>query len=126
MKRILGMLFLIGLMCRMSHALEPVWTSSNTSTADSTQTLCGQFIIGGSSIPLRSIVHEVVVSSAVAGTFQLWNSSWTVASATSTLTIGPIMTGTLGSYFYDTALTQGLVYSKTGTATVQVLYGCYQ
>jgi hypothetical protein len=111
------------------HAIDmDVWLSSNTSTSDSTGTLCGQYIIGGSSLPVKGVIHGVVVSTGAAGSFmQLFNSSWTVVSTTSTLTIGPINTQAVVSpFYYDTVFNQGLCYTKTGTATVQILYQCYQ
>jgi hypothetical protein len=123
MKKILSVLLLIASMCGISHALEDMWTSSNTATADTSQPLCTQFLIGTSTYTMRSVVHEVVVSSASAGTFQVWNSSW---NTTGTQTLGPIMTSSLGSYFFDVAFPQGLLYTKTGGGQVQIMYACYQ
>lgn len=121
------MLSAIG-MARWAHALDTqAWLSSNTSTADSLGTLCGQFLIGQTTVPAQGAIHAINISSGVAGTtLQLYDSSFTITSATSSLTIGPIMTTAVTpSLFYDIVFRRGLCYVKTGTATVQILYQCF-
>lgn len=105
-------------------AFEPIWLSSNTATVDTTQVLCGQYAINGTSTTLKGLIHEVVVSSISAtGTVALYNSTYT---ATNVSSIGPILTTTVSSpYIYDVTFPGGLVYSKTGGAQVQIIYACY-
>ena len=106
-----------------AFAFEPVWLSSNTATVDTTQVLCGQYAINGTSTTLHGIIHEVVVSSISAtGTVTLYNSTSTATGQS----IGPILTTTVSSpYTYDVTFPGGLIYSKTGGAQVQIIYACY-
>jgi hypothetical protein len=100
-----------------------VWLSSNTATADTTVPLCAQYLVGTSTVTARGVIHSVVVSSPSAGGVTLYNSSWT---ATGVQNIGPDNTGsTVAPYNYDVVFTNGLMYTKTGTANVQILYQCY-
>lgn len=100
-----------------------VWASSNTATIDTNQTLCGQYAVNGATSTLHAVVHEVIVSSAIAATtVTLYNSSFT---ATGVQSIGPVMTSSLGSYVYDSVFPNGLNYTKTGGAQIQILYVCY-
>jgi hypothetical protein len=123
MNRFLGLLTGILLMATSAWSVQQVWTSSNTNTADSLAVLCGMYQVGGTSTTLRGILHEVVVSSAIAATtLTVYNSTYT---ATTNYSIGPIITGTLGSYTYDTTFPLGMIYTKTGPAQVQILYECY-
>jgi hypothetical protein len=112
------------LMVSMAVAFLPVWLSSNTATADTLQPLCGQYLVGVSTAVYHSILHEVIVSSAIAATtLTVYNSSFTATSQS----IGPIMTSSLspGGYVYDVDFSNGLSYTKTGTAQVQIIYQCY-
>jgi hypothetical protein len=125
MKKILMVLAFL-FWVRPAHAVaNNVWLSSNTATVDSTQTLCGQYLVGTSTAVYHGVLHEVIVSSAVAlSTIQLYNSSWTVVGTTQT--IGPIVTGTQTFPFvYDVIFPNGLSYVKSGTSQVQILYQCY-
>lgn len=112
------------MMGSMAFAVDmDVWLSSNTATADTTVPLCAQYLVGTSTVTARGVVHSVVVSSPSAGGVTLYNSSWT---ATGVQNIGPDNTGSnVAPYNYDVVFTNGLMYTKTGTANVQILYQCY-
>lgn len=125
MKKYLFLLLFLMWPLRSAHAVAmDVWLSSNTATADTNVPLCGQYLIGISSVVYHAVVHEVVVSSAVATTtLTLYNSSFT---ATGVQSIGPITTSSLNApYVYDTVFPNGLMYAKTGGAQVQIEYQCY-
>ena len=129
MNKILAFLALFLMFCMPAFAVDlEVWTSSNTGTADTTQPLCGQYLVGTSTVTAHAVIHEVVVSSPTAGGVALYNSSWTTTSQS----IGPISCGgangtgqTVSPYVYDVTFPNGLMYSKTGTSQVQILYQCY-
>lgn len=118
--------FLVSLLIGSSLAFAAdmdVWLSSNTSTADTTLPLCGQYLVGTSTVTSKGVIHAVNVSTGSAGGVTLYNSSWTT---TGVQNIGPINTGSvIPTVFYDTVFTNGLLYTKTGTGTVQILYQCY-
>lgn len=127
MKRFFAVILFL-LMTNKAHAVVmDIWLSSNTATADTTQVLCGQYAVGGTTSTLKGVIHEVVVSSPSAGSVTLYNSSFT---ATAVQSIGPVTTGgisqsSVSPYLYDVIFPGGLIYSKTGTAQVQILYQCY-
>lgn len=127
MKKILGIGCLAGFfsfMCwTFSYAVDmDVWLSSNTATVDTNVPLCGQYQVGTSSVVYHAVVHYVVVTSTVAGAITLYNSSFTATAQT----IGPINTGAqVFAYPYDVVFPNGLMYAKTGTGQVQILYQCY-
>lgn len=135
--RLIVFLFLLGvclIISRFGHALEAPWLSSNTATADSTSTLCGQFSIANGTntiiVPSQGWLHGVVISSgssSVNNTIQFYDSSWTVVSATSSRVIGPINITSVSTnpMIYDIVFRYGLSYVKTGLSTVQILYQCF-
>lgn len=115
MKKLLIGLFLI-LSATAGYALESVWRSSTTSTADGAGRLCAR----------RGELYRVIVSSAggdLART-SVWNSTFTPAAAYQS--IGPIdASRTTGNFEYRVQFSSGLVYTTTGTATYTFLYDCY-
>lgn len=124
MKRLL---ILAGLMVGLSggaFAFPDVWLSSNTTTADSTATLCGQYAVNGTTTTLHGILHEVIVSSAIGGTgLTIYNSSWTVVGVNS---VGYINGGAITAPFlYDVVFPNGMSYLKNGTGQMQIIYACY-
>lgn len=116
MQRWLGAAVVVGFFSVQGFCADHVARSSTTLTADTTAVLCG----GGS----RGLLYSVITSSAGAGGMQLtiYNSSWT---ATNVAAIGPIMNTTVGEYDYFTQLPGGMMYTKTGTAAVTMLYDCF-
>jgi hypothetical protein len=114
MKRFLGIIALL-LLAGSVHAAESVWKSSNTATAESSAVLCGQ--------GKRGHLFSVAVSSAGAAQsgITVYNSSFT----TTTDFVGPIDTRAQVQYGYRTPMVKGMMYTKTGTAQVQILYDCY-
>jgi hypothetical protein len=123
MKRLLLVVLFI-LASSSLWAVDHVWLSSYTATAEATQNLC---------VNRHGMFHGVVVSSASdtsGGQIAIYASSGTVDS---TMTIvdtaakgfyvfdaAAISTNTVGSYKHT-----GLTYSKVGTASVSILYSCY-
>lgn len=99
-----------------------IWRSSYTATADTTQNVCGP--AGGYSTNRRGYLHGVCISSsAVTGTFTVYNSS---ASAINPIAV--LDTQINGCYYYDVAastINKGLTYSNTSTGKVTLLYECY-
>ena len=123
MKKIL-LAFLIGMSCAaFARAVDmDVWISSNTATADTTLPLCGQYLVGTSTAVYHGVLHEVVVSTGASGGVTVYQSSFS-STANS---IGPINTAAVAAPFvYDVAFPSGMMYTKTGTAQVQILYQCY-
>lgn len=124
MKRLLLCAISILGLASMAMAYKPTWLSSNTATADTTAILCGTFVTTLSTTVLHGVIHEVVVSSAVTsglGNITLYNSTFTASSQN----IGPIYTGATGVYPYDIEFPNGLIYTKTGTNQVQIIYSCF-
>lgn len=116
MKKIFLTGLLLGSISGASFAAESVWLSSNTATADSVKTLCGQ--------GTRGTLFSVVVSSGGSATsgITLYQSSWT---ATGVSTIGPIDTRSQMQLGYRVNFPKGMAYTTTGNAQTQILYVCY-
>lgn len=108
----------------VAHAVDmDVWLSSNTATADTTQPLCGQYLVGTSTVVYHGVLHAVIVSTPTAGGVTVYQSSYTASGVAS---IGPVNTTvTQSPIYYDVAFPNGMIYTKTGTAQVQILYQCY-
>lgn len=123
MKRILIVLGILLEIGAGSYAVTPaIWLSSNTATADTNQVLCGQYVVNNTTTTLHGVVHAIIVSSGTSGGVTLYNSSYTTTSQS----IGPVNTATVSAPFdYDVIFGNGLMYNKTGTAQVQMLYACY-
>ncbi len=127
MKKLLLILGTILSFSALAHALDmDVWLSSNTATVDTMQVLCGMYAVGSSSVVYHAVIHSVIVSSTATATtanLTLYNSTWTT---TGTQSIGPINTQAIvPNYNYDVVFPNGLIYSKTGNAQVQMIYQCY-
>jgi hypothetical protein len=123
-KKWILVLSLLFLPC-LSFAIAPaVWLSSNTTTTDTTQVLCGQYSTPLATSTLHGWLHEVVISSpAVGGSVTIYNSTFTTTGARS---VGPITTLVYpNEYLYDVDFPNGMIYSTTGGAQVQILYQCY-
>lgn len=127
MKKILGIGALAGFFAFMcwtfSYAVDmDVWLSSNTATADATGVLCGQYVVGTSTVVYHGVLHAVIVSTPTAGGVTVYQSS----SSTTAASIGPVNTSvTQSPIYYDVSFPNGMMYAKTGTAQVQILYQCY-
>lgn len=108
-KAFLAFVFLFGSMALADVKIDPcVWRSSTTSTSDSGKVL----------ISSATRFHGVIVSSATtAGSVKIYNSSWTTSGL-----VADIDASAKGSYFYDTKLNSGLVYTTAGEPTVTILY----
>ena len=97
----------------MPAAARDVYRSSATATPDAAQVLCGA--------GRRGHLYGVCVSSAVAATgITVYNSSFTTAVQNT----GFITNATVGCQYYQTNYGKGLMYTKTGTANVNILYDC--
>jgi hypothetical protein len=119
MKKILAILLLTG---GLAQAAQPVWLSSNTATADTTQNLCkGLSNASGFFSNNHGIFHGACINTGVAGTLTIYNSS-----ATATSPIAAINTGTAQPCsLYDVSISSGLTYTNSATANVTILYQCY-
>lgn len=112
---------------RLVHALDAPWASSTTATADSTVTLCGQYVIGGTTVPAQAWIHAIIIDSAALNSnVELYDSSFTTISTTSSLVLGPFTTTVITAPFViDSVFRHGLNYVKAGTAVLTILYSCF-
>ena len=118
MKRVL--LFLVALsLTSVSMAFFPVWLSSHTETADTTQNLCKPQTSGQVA---HADFHGVCIDSATAAasTFIVY-----AASGSANNMIVDIDATKGGCYYYDVEVSSGLTYSNSSTAHATVLYQCY-
>jgi hypothetical protein len=124
MKKLFLALGLCFLFQARAHAFQTaIWLSSNTATAQSTSTLCGQYISNGTTTTLHGVLHGVCVNTAAAGNIQVFNSTYT--SMSNSLT-GVYSTATQEPCnFYDATAPNGLMFLKVGTGDVSILYQCY-
>ena len=111
-------LFVLMLLAPLSYGA--VWMSSYTATADTSSFMCPG--------TKRAFLHSVMVTSATAGSFTVYNSSLTVSVGTATVT--SINPHTVGSYVFDipivsTTSAGSFSYIKAGTAQMHILYDCY-
>lgn len=104
------------LMPGMLMAMEAVWNSTNTATADTTKALCLKSSLGSRR---RGVVHAVSVNTGVAGTFTVYNSSGAAANP-----IAAIDTATKSYHVFDVVLSTGITYTNSATANVTLLYSC--
>lgn len=117
MKKLLILAGLLLFASGVSLAVESVWISSHSSTADGTQVLCG------GTPTKRGYLYKVIVSSVGTGggsRFTVYNSSFATTDPRA-----DVDTRTLGDYEYRAGLPGGMSYTKTGTATTSILYSCY-
>lgn len=99
-----------------------VWSSSNVAVNVSTAALCGQYLVGTSTVATHAIFHGVCINTSAAGNVQVFASSFTAVNSIS----GLYSTATqVPCNFYDAASPSGLSYNKNGTADVTILYQCY-
>ena len=99
-----------------AFAVSPqVWKSSNTATNDGNKMLCGS----------RAILHGICTNFGVASSSTtFYNSSWTVTGVSRV--VGPVTTLVADQCkYYDTIFPNGLLYQKTNTANVAILYECF-
>jgi len=131
MKKILGISLIVGFFSFMawafSYAVQPVWLSSHTATADTTQILCPSrtFVLGTSTITEggHAILHGVCVNDANSGTISIYNSSSTAVNAVAV--IRSTTAATSGCQFFDVQMSSGLVYTTSQPNDVTFLYGCF-
>lgn len=121
MKKIVGIAcltaFFVFMVWVFSYASGPVWSSSNTATADTTQALCTKTFL--SSWP-HGIVHGLCVNTGAAGTYTIFNSS-----AAAIQPLAAIDTTAKGCQYYDVQMSSGVTYTNSATANVTLLYSCY-
>lgn len=109
-------------------AVQQVWTSSHTATADTTQILCNSrtYIVGSSTYTAggKAILHSVCVNDAgAAGTITIYNSS---STATNTFAILRATTTANGPCaYFDVDFSSGLVYTTGAANDVTFTFECY-
>lgn len=118
---------ILGLSCAL-FAFPPVWTSSHTTTADTTQILCkgSTYLVGTSTVTVgeRAIFHGVCANDVPAfGTVTVYNSSSTATNAFAVLRSSTIANGPCA--YFDVQLSSGLVYTTSAANDVTFLYQCY-
>lgn len=114
MKRLFLILALI-IPASFSHADYRIYRSSNTATADTAQAVCRQV-----KASRHGLLRGACVNTGVAGTFTIYN-----ASSTAVNPVAAINTTNAGCFFYDVAMSSGIVYTNSATANVTLLYDCY-
>lgn len=123
MKRLLGAFTLIFAVASGVLAVESIWYSSTTATADTTRVLCPK----QPNVTARGhgIYHGVCVSvptNGLSGMVGVYNSSASAVNIISSTTTGGYAFPTCS--YYDVAFSSGLTYTNTSTATVTLMYGC--
>jgi len=119
MKRTLIAFIILVMASIMALAVEDVWLSSHTATADTTKNLCLPTISG--QLP-RSILHGVCINTGVAGTLTIYASSGSAINPIAAVNTSTTMPCSL----YDVASSSiGLTYTNSATADVTILYQCW-
>lgn len=109
-------------------AYSPVWKSSHTTTADTTQKLCSgsTYLLGTSTNTYGNlgIIHGVCVNSAVSGgTISVYDSSSTATNAIAIML--STATANSGCFYYDVQVSSGLVYTTSQPNDTTFLYTCF-
>lgn len=109
----------------VAFAFEPMWKSSNTATADTTQSLClsQTYLVGTSTVSSggHGIFHGACVNTGAAGTLTIYNSSNTAINPIAAINTAAVVPCAL----YDVGVSSGLTYTNSATANVTILYQCY-
>lgn len=120
MKRFaIALLMLLG--PRYAFAVDTVWLSTTTATADTTKVLCPR---EASVARGHGVLHSICVNTPVTGLdgrFTVYSAS---ASATNPLAIVWSGTASQGCSVYDIAFSSGLSYTSVSTANVTATFTC--